>query len=94
MNVADIFVARTLAQKFQDRLGQPIVVLNKPGASGAIGAMAAARARPDGHTLYVGSFLSYWHQEACQFHPRMVFSRAVALRSRSSVGGAKHHGGI
>ena len=47
-------VARALAQRFQDRLGQSVVVLNKPGASGSIGATLAARAAPDGHTLYVG----------------------------------------
>ena len=47
-------VARALAQKFQDRLGQSVVVLNKPGGSGTIGASVAARAAPDGYTLYVG----------------------------------------
>jgi tripartite-type tricarboxylate transporter receptor subunit TctC len=47
-------VARALAQKFQDRLGQSAVVLNRPGASGALGATAAARAAPDGYTLFVG----------------------------------------
>jgi tripartite-type tricarboxylate transporter receptor subunit TctC len=47
-------VARVLAQKFQGRLGQSVVVLNKPGGSGTIGAMAAARANPDGYTLYEG----------------------------------------
>jgi tripartite-type tricarboxylate transporter receptor subunit TctC len=47
-------VARALAQKFQERLGQSVVVLNKPGGSGTIGATVAARANPDGHTLYVG----------------------------------------
>jgi tripartite-type tricarboxylate transporter receptor subunit TctC len=47
-------VARTVAQKFQERLGQSVVVLNKAGGSGTIGAMAAARAAPDGYTLYVG----------------------------------------
>lgn len=40
---------------FQDalskELGQPIIVENKPGASGAIGAQAVARAKPDGYTL-------------------------------------------
>src|SRR5882672_3097778 len=47
-------VARALAQKFQDRLGQSVVVLNKPGGSGTIGATVAARASPDGYTLYEG----------------------------------------
>ena len=47
-------VARALAQKFQERLGQSAVVLNKAGGSGTIGATVAARAPPDGYTLYVG----------------------------------------
>jgi len=47
-------VARALAQKFQERLGQSAVVLNKAGGSGTIGATIAARAAPDGYTLYVG----------------------------------------
>ena len=47
-------VARALAEKFRERLGQSVVVLNKPGGSGTIGATLAARANPDGYTLYVG----------------------------------------
>src|SRR5919198_5000252 len=47
-------VARAIAQRLQERLGQSVVMLNKPGASGTIGATLAARANPDGHTLYVG----------------------------------------
>ena len=47
-------VARALALKFQERLGQSVVVLNKAGGSGTIGASLAARAAPDGHTLYEG----------------------------------------
>jgi tripartite-type tricarboxylate transporter receptor subunit TctC len=47
-------VARALAQKFQERLGQSAVVINKPGASGALGATQAARSDPDGHTLFAG----------------------------------------
>jgi tripartite-type tricarboxylate transporter receptor subunit TctC len=48
------FVARALAQRFQERLGQTAVVINKPGASGTLGATQVARANPDGHTLYAG----------------------------------------
>jgi tripartite-type tricarboxylate transporter receptor subunit TctC len=46
-------IARTLSAKLKDRLGQPSVVDNKPGASGNIGADAVAKAKPDGHTLMV-----------------------------------------
>src|SRR5262245_28810650 len=46
--------ARAIAQKLQDHLGQSVVVLNKPCASGTIGATQVARASPDGHSLYAG----------------------------------------
>ena len=44
-------VARIIAQKLQDRLGQTFVILNRPGASGTLGITAALRAAPDGYTL-------------------------------------------
>ena len=45
------FVARTIAQRLQERLGQAVVVLNRPGGSGTIGVGTAMRANPDGYTL-------------------------------------------
>jgi tripartite-type tricarboxylate transporter receptor subunit TctC len=46
-------LARIVADKLQIRWGQPVVVENKPGAGGNIGADLAAQAEPDGYTLFV-----------------------------------------
>src|SRR5690242_9352107 len=45
------FVARVVGEKMAAGLGQPIVVENRPGAFGNVGAQAVARAAPDGYTL-------------------------------------------
>jgi tripartite-type tricarboxylate transporter receptor subunit TctC len=48
-------VGRAIGSKFQELLGQPAVVENRPGANGAIAAEFVAKADPDGHTILVGS---------------------------------------
>lgn len=48
-------VARTLAKKMQDRLDQPFVVENRPGAASAVAGAYVARAKPDGYNLLVTS---------------------------------------
>ena len=48
-------LARYLAQRLQDALGQNVIVENRAGAGGAIGARAAATSDPDGYTLFFGN---------------------------------------
>lgn len=51
--------ARVISSKLNEYLGQPVVVENRPGANGGIGAALVARAKPDGYTILVGSIGVY-----------------------------------
>jgi tripartite-type tricarboxylate transporter receptor subunit TctC len=48
-------VVRAVQERLQAALGQPIVMENRPGASGNVGAAQVARAAPDGYTLMIGT---------------------------------------
>src|SRR5262245_28779153 len=48
-------LARLLAQKIQAAVGQNVIIDNRPGAGGALGARALAAAEPDGYTLFYGN---------------------------------------
>lgn len=48
-------LARSLAEKLQQSLGQPVIVESKPGAGATLGADFVAKAKPDGYTLLVGA---------------------------------------
>ena len=50
---ADTF-ARVMGRRFSESMGQPVIIENRPGAGGIVGAIAAKNAAPDGHTLFVG----------------------------------------
>lgn len=46
-------IARTLSSRLSERMGQQVIVDNRPGAGGALGARIVSAAQPDGHTLLV-----------------------------------------
>lgn len=48
-------VARVIAAKLTERVGQSVIVENKPGAGSSLGAAAVAKSSPDGYTLYLSS---------------------------------------
>lgn len=48
-------VARSVAPKVADMLGQPVVIDNRPGSAGIVGTEIVAKAAPDGHTLLMGT---------------------------------------
>jgi tripartite-type tricarboxylate transporter receptor subunit TctC len=74
--------ARLLAPRLQQALGQPVLVENKPGAGGNIGADYVAKSAPDGHTLVMGAIATHAINPALYprlpYHPVRDF-RHVAL---------------
>ena len=52
---ASDIVARTLAEPLGQKLGQPVIVDNRPGAGGSVGGLATAQAAPDGYTLMMAN---------------------------------------
>ena len=52
---ASDIVARTIAEPLGQKLGQPVVVDNRPGAGGSVGGLATVQAAPDGYTLMMAN---------------------------------------
>jgi tripartite-type tricarboxylate transporter receptor subunit TctC len=51
--IATDVLGRALAQKLNEKFGQPVIVENRPGANGIVAATAVAKADPDGYTLHI-----------------------------------------
>ena len=77
-------LTRVVADKLGTRLGQPIIVDNKPGAGANIGAEAAAKAVPDGYTLLMGSVAS--HSIAVTYYRTLGYDFRRDLAPISMVG--------
>jgi tripartite-type tricarboxylate transporter receptor subunit TctC len=68
-------IARGVGAKLSESLGQPVVVENKAGASGAIGSDAVAKSAPDGYTLLLGATTTHGINPA--FNPKSLPYDAV-----------------
>jgi len=82
-------LARTVGQRFSEVIGQQVVVDNRGGAGGLIGATTAANAAPDGYTLFLGSIGNLAHIPALQtklpYDPLRDFAPVTLLATSSFV---------
>jgi tripartite-type tricarboxylate transporter receptor subunit TctC len=63
--------ARVIADELAKAVGQPVVVDNKPGAGGSIGAAEAARSAPDGYTLFMAT--TGTHSSNISLYPKLPY---------------------
>ncbi|OYU32776.1 MAG: Twin-arginine translocation pathway signal [Comamonadaceae bacterium PBBC2] len=80
-------IARVVAPRLAERLGQSVVVQNQPGASGNIGADAVAKSAPDGHTILMGAntmLMAAQMYKSVSFDPVKDFS-AVSMAAYGSL---------
>ena len=82
-------VARSVAARVADALGQPIVIDNRGGAGGTIGTDIVAKAAPDGYTLGIANLSTHATSIALQkdlpFHPLRSFAPISMIGSASFV---------
>jgi len=82
-------VARLIAAPLQAELGQSVIVDNKPGAGGTIGALEVARAAPDGYTLLLSNSapisISPAMQDQPRYDPVASFSHVAYIGSVANV---------
>jgi tripartite-type tricarboxylate transporter receptor subunit TctC len=75
-------IARVVAQQLHGRLGQPVIIENRPGAGTTIGTKAAAAANPDGYTLlFTGNSLCFFPV----LYPKLDFDPGKSLAPVGTV---------
>jgi tripartite-type tricarboxylate transporter receptor subunit TctC len=82
------FVARLVAQMLSERLGQQVFVDNRSGAGGTIGSAIAAKAPPDGYTIYLAASNLAWGVslfENLSFDPLKDFAAVALLAKTPSI---------
>jgi tripartite-type tricarboxylate transporter receptor subunit TctC len=77
-------LARAVAQKLQQSLGQSVIVDNRPGAGGTVGAAYAAHAAPDGYTLLILNVLS--HTATKGLYKNLSFDPVASFTALGLVG--------
>jgi tripartite-type tricarboxylate transporter receptor subunit TctC len=75
-------LARIVASRLAEKLGQPVVVDNKPGASGRVCADAVAKAAPDGHTLLADASI---HIISPSLYPKQPYAAIADFAAVSNL---------
>lgn len=75
--------ARMLSQKLSEKLGQPFVVENRPGASGVLGTEITSKAAPDGYTI---NFMTASHAVTPAYYEKLPYDPIKDFASIGSVG--------
>jgi len=80
------FQARVIGPKLTERFGQTVIVDNRPGATGNVGAETAARANPDGHTLLIAASTTLAAGRSLYAKLGYDLMKDFAFVSRTSIG--------
>ena len=82
-------VARIVGQKVAESIGQPVVIENRAGAGGTIGADSVAKGKPDGYTLLLGSVsniaMAPSQYKALPYDPTRDFAPVILLGGSPNV---------
>lgn len=81
-------VARVVAARLGQQLGQPVIIDNRPGASGEVGASAVMQAAPDGYTI--GLATASTHAIAASLNPKLPYDPVKDFAPISSIGDAPY----